>query len=275
MDGSKIFRNSTINNHKYGGVKMDVSKIKDAASKAKKEIMDKNFNKGNDRHYAMSDDIFEIVYSNCLPEWSMEHSERMGLMGILHKLRPQVAIEIGTYKCGSLSLISQYSQYVFSIDIDESIPSRFTQFKNVSFLSGDSKYILPILINELSSRDLNIGFYLVDGDHSYDGVKSDINNILESYIPKHPAVIMCHDSFNPECRKGMKEANWSNSLNVHYVDMDFIPGRRIENGSPARGQLWGGLALAYINPASRNGDLVVQASSELMFQELNSASTPS
>src|SRR5581483_4486874 len=59
----------------------------------------------------------DVLYPGCLRErWQMNDSERMALTALLARRRPRCAIEIGTYEAGSLSLLSQYADFVFSID---------------------------------------------------------------------------------------------------------------------------------------------------------------
>jgi glycosyltransferase involved in cell wall biosynthesis len=209
-----------------------------------------------------------LLYPACLiRDWQMNDSERLALTAILHRLKPTCAIEIGTYKGGSLSLLSQFAKVVFSIDIDAAIPAQFAQFTNVSFLTGPSDTILPPLLEELDAAQLPVDFILVDGDHSAAGVCRDIEILLD-YVPRKPLVIMMHDGFNPECRKGMLEAHWSRSPYVHSVDVDFIPGRVVEHGGGGDGEMWGGLGLAFLSPAPRRGDLVVGASARRAFAEM-------
>ena len=148
-----------------------------------------------------------LLYPNCLTDnWQMNDSERMALTGLLARQQPACSIEVGTYCAGSLSLISQYSKVVFSIDIDETIPSRF-HFPNVSFLTGPSTVILPHLLRELDAAGIPLDFILIDGDHSANGVMQDVACLL-SYVPKKPFFVLLHDSFNPECRRGMVNAGW-------------------------------------------------------------------
>jgi glycosyltransferase involved in cell wall biosynthesis len=208
----------------------------------------------------------EVLYPECLCEnWQMNHSERLAMTALLSRIMPRCSIEIGTYKGGSLSLISQYSKMVFSIDIDPSIPEKFGYFKNVCFLTGQSSEILPMLLNELNNENISVDFILIDGDHSAEGIKRDIETLL-SYVPKKPLFVMMHDSFNPECRRGMLEAKWEKSQYVHWIDIDFIPGRIIEDNGPARGEMWGGLALAYFSPAVRNGAFNFNCSANMMHK---------
>ncbi len=208
----------------------------------------------------------EIIYKGCITDqWQMSDSERLAIMAFLHRIQPDCAIEIGTYRGGSLSLISQYSKTVFSIDIDDEIPKKFGYLKNVSFLTGPSKIILPALLAELDQHQMYPDFVLIDGDHSAEGIKQDIEIIL-SYKPKKPLFMVMHDSFNPECRRGMEASNWNNSSYVKWVDIDFIPGRLVEHGGGFDGELWGGIGLAFLTPEIRTGDIVLLRSAKRMFE---------
>jgi len=215
----------------------------------------------------------DILYPACLRDnWQMFDSERLALTALLARHRPRCAIEVGTFRGGSLSLLSQFAEVIFSIDIDPSIPEKFRGFKNVSFLTGPSCVILPLLLKELDSVGINPDFILVDGDHSTEGVKKDINCLL-SYVPKKPFFVLLHDSFNPGCRKGMLEADWARSPYVAWVDLDFIPGRLVEQGGPFAGELWGGLALAYFSPVPRLHSPIINQSAEQMFIAMSQYST--
>jgi glycosyltransferase involved in cell wall biosynthesis len=210
----------------------------------------------------------DIVYPGCLCDnWQMNDSERLALTALLSRLRPRCSIEVGTFEGGSLSLISQYSEMVFSIDIDPRVSEKFSRFRNVSFLTGPSAEILPLLLKELDAAGVPVEFILLDGDHSAEGIKADLNAVL-SYAPQKPLVVMMHGSFNPECRRGMLEADWKNSSHVDWVDIDFIPGRIVEHGGGGHGEMWGGLGLVYLLPTRREKPLSVNRSVEAMFREI-------
>lgn len=210
----------------------------------------------------------DILYPDCLcKHWDMNHPERLALIAILSHLNPLCSIEIGIPKDGSLSLISQYSKMVFSIDTDSNIPSKFSHLKNVNFFIAPSSAILPTLLHELDAENVPVEFILIDGDHSAEGVKRDIDFLL-SYIPKKPLYVVLHDSFNPECRRGMLEANWEKSLYVHQIDIDFIPGRLVEDGEATHGEMCGGLALAYLKPEIRSCKLVINQTAKKMYEKL-------
>jgi len=212
-------------------------------------------------------DYKQLLYPGCLVDnWQMNDSERLSMAAVLQRLKPRCAIEIGTYKGGSLSLLRQFATSVFSIDIDPEVAEKFSGFKNVTFLTGRSQELLPVLLDELDAAGMPVSFVLVDGDHSANGVRQDIELLLD-YVPKVPMVVMIHDGFNPECRRGMLEARWSRSPYVHFVDVDFIPGRVIEHGGGGDGEMWGGLALAFFSPQPRQGNLRADGSMKRNFEK--------
>ena len=159
---------------------------------------------------------------------------------------------------------------VFSIDIDPSIPDKYSFISNASFFTGPSEIVLPLLMRELDEQHIPIDFVLIDADHSREGVRRDLDIILR-YKPKAPLFVILHDSFNQECRYGMLEARWQRSPYVSWVDLDFIPGRLVEHGGGGNGELWGGLAMAYLTPTPRQGPLEVRQSAFRMHQIVKEA----
>ena len=57
--------------------------------------------------------------------WEMVNAEKIALLNLLSDIKPVISIEIGSKEGGSLQLISQLSQTVYSLDIDPSAPSRW------------------------------------------------------------------------------------------------------------------------------------------------------
>jgi hypothetical protein len=184
----------------------------------------------------------------------MSESEKAGLMAIVRSRKPKLAIEIGTYKGGSLSLIRQHAEKVISIDTDPSIREHFAYMDNVTFLTGDSKQLLPLLLAELEAHAISPDFVLIDGDHSASGVKADIECVLQMR-PRRTSFIILHDMANEVCRSGALSVDWERYPHVQHVDLDFVPGRLIENGSPFDGQVWGGLGLIVLTSVVRNWPL--------------------
>ena len=116
---------------------------------------------------------------------------------------------------------------MYSLDVDPQVLERLkVRSTNVEYLIGPSDQTLPPLIHRLQSEKSKLGFVLVDGDQSREGVRKDIDNVLQfSYCP--PDIVM-HDSFNSECRLGLRAANWSGCPHVHAVELDIaaVPSSR-------------------------------------------------
>jgi len=191
--------------------------------------------------------------------WQMSAAEAFALQGILNRQEVELSLEIGTLEGGSLQVLSRYSRSVVSLDINPAVAGRLAgQFSNVRFLTGDSKRIIPDLISEINAGPEKLGFVLIDGDHSCEGVRADINNLL-AVVPKCMVVFIMHDSFNPDCREGMRKANWEACPYVHYLELDFIPGRyygEAVDTAQAR-SMWAGLACAVLLPEKRTFPLKI------------------
>jgi hypothetical protein len=123
------------------------------------------------------------------------------------------------------------------------------RFNNVTFYTGNSADLLPTVLNANG-----LGFVLIDGDHSEDVVRNDINCLLRM-VPKQPVAILLHDSANPECRAGILSADWERCPYVHYLELDFVIGELMPDG-----ELWGGMAYAILLPTPRATILNVQQS---------------
>jgi len=215
-----------------------------------------------------ADDWKQMLFGDSIHNgWQMSDSEKTGLLAILQRHRPKISIEIGTYKGGSLSLIRQYSDRVFSLDVDPNVAEHFAWMENVSFLTGDSKLMLPLLLSELEACGATPEFILIDGDHSTDGVKSDLESVLK-IKPRRTCFVILHDMANKICRNGALAIDWQRYLYVQHVDLDFIPGRLVENGSKFDGQVWGGLGIVVLGPSARQIPLVSIFSCQRTLSEL-------
>jgi hypothetical protein len=198
-------------------------------------------------------------------DWWMTDAERLALTALLSDLRPECAIEVGVYRAGSLSILARFCKQVFALDIDPTCAALFRdQFPNVEFVTGDSRHTLPQVLKRLSTAGEPLGFVLIDADHSRDGVQHDIESLLR-YTPIRPLYVVMHDSFNPECRRGIKTADWSSSSYVHLVELDFVTGRfaAAEEGDSQR-EMWCGFALAVLLPEKRDGDVVIHENEQLL-----------
>ena len=199
-------------------------------------------------------------------EWHMSRNERYAFIKLLEKIRPKVAIEIGCFKGGSLEVLSKYSGKVYSIDIDPTVKKELQgRFKNVEIFTGDSAAIVPEILEKIDRDNEELEFVLIDGEHSYKAVKQDITLFL-NYTPRKQIFIVFHDSFNPICRRGIKEANYNKSPYVHYVEVDFISG--IFNPGKLYRQMWGGLALVIMKPEKRKFKIVVNECQKILFKSI-------
>ena len=202
-------------------------------------------------------------------EWEMSHAERFTLVGLLARLRPQVAIEIGTHFGGSLQVVNAFCGQVHSIDFDPAVRAQLLpMFPQVHFHCGPSAGLIPAVLREIEAGGAELGFVLVDGDHSAKGVRADLNALLQ-YRPRRGTVhILMHDSFNPDCRTGIRQAAWSACPHVHFLDLDFVPGAFIETaqGSAFARSMWGGFALAILRPEPRVGPLEIRQKQEAMHR---------
>ena len=188
--------------------------------------------------------------------WEMVNAEKIALLNLLSDIKPVVSIEIGSREGGSLQLISQLSKTVYSLDIDPSVKKLSEKFTNVNFIIGDSKVTLPLLLIDLHNKNEQPDFILIDGDHSAEGVKNDIENILKLKITK-PLVILMHDSFNPICRKGMLDVDYTINKHVEKVEIDFVQGI-FSPSATTKGEMWGGFGLIYLNPDTNNNNPIIE-----------------
>ena len=197
--------------------------------------------------------------------WQMDPAERLALVALLEFLRPRCSLEIGSKYGGSLAVLSNYSEKVYSLDIDPTVPERLGHFRNVEFAIGDSQKTLPAVLQSLQKANLPLEFALIDGDHSERGVREDCQRFLE-VRPLTTLYILMHDSFNPDVRKGILSAGWRASPWVHAMDVDAVPGSMHDR--PLHREMWGGFALAVLKHEQRVGDLETFSSANVGFRTL-------
>lgn len=201
--------------------------------------------------------INEIFNNSIL--WQMSLAEKASSLYLLSKMRKDsIAIEIGSYKGGFTQQLSKHFNLVYSLDINHDNIVDKDQYENVIWVTGDSAKTLPILLNKLKGKD--IGFILIDGDHSSSAVLRDINNSLE-YTPLKDTLILMHDSWYIGTRNAINHANWNENNHVQLVEKDFVPGDLINR------HFVGGLALAYLSRDKRNGDIEIRQSQDFMWSK--------
>jgi cephalosporin hydroxylase len=154
--------------------------------------------------------------------WQMSYGERAALEGVLTQQRPELAVEIGTAEGGSLERIAAYSRHVHSFDLVEpAAPAK--RLANVTFHRGSSHELLPPFLAELEGAGKSVDFALVDGDHTSDGVRRDVEDLLRSGALGR-GIVLIHDTMNETARGGLEQVPYESLEKVAYVDLDFVPG---------------------------------------------------
>lgn len=199
--------------------------------------------------------------------WQMTRPEKYAFDQILKIAEPETAIEIGTYRGGSLQNVAQAAKHVYSLDIDPSCKETLGgRFPNVDFRTGDSKKTIGEVLAEIRDRRRSLGFVLVDGDHSAAGVQGDVAALLQ-HVPTRDVYVVMHDSFNPDVRSGIVGIDWARCPYAHFVEVDFIPGvyHKQTFDTAQAGSMWGGFAMAVLKPLKRMGPLTVHRSQQGLF----------
>ena len=176
--------------------------------------------------------------------WQMSLGERAAVAGVLAQLAPALAIEIGSAEGAGLRRIAACSGEVHSFDL---APPSLPIPDNVTLHTGDSHELLPRLLAELAQQERNVDFVLVDGDHSPEGVRRDLEDLLNSPALAR-TVILVHDTANERVRRGIDAVRFSAWPKVTHVELDWLPGRLF--AEPAlRNELWYGIGLVLVDSA--------------------------
>ncbi len=178
--------------------------------------------------------------------WQMSLGERAAVEGVLAQLRPVLAVEIGTAQGACLRRIAAHAQEAHSFDLE---PPSVPLPGNVTLHTGDSHELLPAFLADLARDGRRVDFVMVDGDHSAEGVRRDLEDLLDSDAVVR-AVILFHDVANERVRQGIEAVRFDEWPKVAYVDLDWISGQLF--AEPAlRNELWGGLGLVVIDEPAR------------------------
>jgi hypothetical protein len=174
--------------------------------------------------------------------WQMAWGERAALEGLLAQLRPRLAVEIGTAEGACLLRMAEWAEEAHSFDL--TAPSLQLP-EHVTLHTGDSHELLPRWLAEQAEQGHNVELAIVDGDHSPEGVRQDLEDLLNSPALRH-SVIAIHDTANPLVREGVDATRFAAWPKVSYVDLDWIPGRLFADPK-LRGELWYGLGLVLVD----------------------------
>ena len=199
--------------------------------------------------------------------WQMSPGERATLEGVLAQVRPTLALEVGTAQGGSLRRVAAYSEEVHSFDL-VAPDAELAALSNVTFHTGDSHVLLPETLSELAAAEKSVDFILIDGDHTAQGVRRDIEDVLESSAVTRTLIVL-HDTMNPDVRRGILEAGAAEHPKVAQFELDLIPGY-LSRREPYRLQMWGGLGLIVVD-AGRSSDVAPYEPFHELFSVLRPA----
>jgi hypothetical protein len=181
----------------------------------------------------------------------MTFGERMGLEGVLTQVKPKLSIETGTAQGGSLRRIAKHSKEVHAFDIVEEVADLGKTIKNATFHIGDSAVLLPQALEGFAKKRRHVDFALIDGDHSFEGVKRDALAVVNSDACKR-TVIIFHDTANDEVRAGIEAAELHKHPKVGVCLLDFIPGYLVVEGHEIYSLAsWNGLGLVVLDPEAK------------------------
>jgi hypothetical protein len=188
--------------------------------------------------------------------WQMSLGERAAVEGVLAQLQPSLAIEIGSAEGACLQRIAAHAGEVHSFDLQ---PPTLEVPANATLHTGDSHVLLPQFLSELAEQDRNVDFVIVDGDHTPEGVRQDLEDLLDSRALAR-SVILIHDTANERVRRGVDAVRYGAWPKVTHVELDWVPGHLF--AEPAlRNELWYGIGLVLIDSARLaylNGSVVEQ-----------------
>ena len=186
----------------------------------------------------------EILYPNVpTVNWQMLSSERIALTGLLARLRPRRALEVGLPRRKS---VSDRAILRARLGPGVSIPKFHTAFVSLrtwTFASAIPPAYWRICLMNWTPQTSLLDFVFIDADHSAEGIRRDIETLIQRPRPPRESMfVLMHDSANPECRRGISSAGWAACPYVHHVELDFVPGQIVEYAAVWDGRIEVGAA---------------------------------
>jgi hypothetical protein len=179
------------------------------------------------------------------PAWQTSGGEQAAVEGLLARLQPRLALEIGTAEGAAARFLADRVEEVHVFDLE---PPKLKMPDNVSVHVGDSHERLPAVLAQLAEEGRNVDFAIVDGDHSAAGVRQDVEDLLDSPAVGRAAILI-HDVANERVRLGVEAVRFAAWPKVTYVHLDWIPGQLFRELGLEH-ELWYGLGLVVVD-ASR------------------------
>ena len=182
--------------------------------------------------------------------WQMSGGEQAAIDGLLTRLEPALALEVGSAEGACARRLAARVPEVHSIDL---APPTLELPENVHVHTGDSHELLPALLAGFAEQGRNVDFVVLDGDHSATGVRRDIEDLLDSPALGR-SVIVIHDVANERVRSGVDAVRFAAWPKVAYVHLDWVPGQLFREPGLTN-ELWYGLGLVVVDAShSAYGD---------------------
>ena len=124
-------------------------------------------------------------------DWLMSSREKLGLIGLLHCPKPKKVLELGYHRGGATKWLSEFSEHVISVDVNEFVSNAPDLYLNVEAWNCTTHEAA----SRIKKKKLFFDLVIIDADHSRKAV-SDINGVIS-----HSDIILMHDSFNPIAEK--------------------------------------------------------------------------
>ncbi|HTW45530.1 MAG TPA: class I SAM-dependent methyltransferase [Acidobacteriaceae bacterium] len=201
-------------------------------------------------HHRNARELTDFVLDNHFFNASQVRGELVALAETLAQLRPDRALEIGTFRGGTLLLLTRLASphaTVVSVDLPggkfgggysthrRRLYRHFARRdQRLHLLQGDSHSKEMFERVKVAFENKPLDYLFIDGDHTYEGVKKD----FQMYAPfvRKGGIIALHDIAEHPPSIGCEVSRLWSELKLHYRHEEIIQDRA---------QGWAGIGILY------------------------------